>query len=95
MVETLDRLSARVCEGLQRNGYRGRTVTLKIRLRPFRTYTRSRTIEGPTADPGVVREVARELLGRVEIDTPVRLLGVGLSGLERVAADDTRLFAEA
>jgi DNA polymerase-4 len=96
MVDTLDRLAARVCEGLQRHGYRGRTVTLKIRLRPFRTYTRSRTLESPTADPGVVREVARELLGRVEIDTPVRLLGVGLAGLERVAAgDDTRLFAEA
>jgi DNA polymerase-4 len=96
MVETLDRLATRVCEGLQRHGYRGRTVTLKIRLRPFRTYTRSRTLESPTADPGVVREVARELLGRVEIDTPVRLLGIGLAGLERVAAgDDTRLFAEA
>ena len=38
-----------VCDGLQRNGYRGRTVTLKIRLRPFRTYTRSRTLEGADA----------------------------------------------
>jgi len=95
MVETLDRLAARVCDGLQRHGYRGRTVTLKIRLRPFRTYTRSRTLESPTADPAVVRAVARELLGRVEIDTPVRLLGVGLAGLERVSTDDTRLFAEA
>jgi DNA polymerase-4 len=95
MVETLDRLSARVCEGLRRNGYRGRTVTLKIRLRPFRTYTRSRTLEGPTSDPAVVGEVAHELLGRVEIDAPVRLLGVGLSGLERVSADDERLFAQA
>jgi DNA polymerase-4 len=95
LVGTLDRLAARVCEGLQRNGFRGRTVTLKIRLRPFRTYTRSRTLEGPTADVRAVREVARELLGRVEIDTPVRLLGVGLSGLERVEVDDTRLFAEA
>jgi DNA polymerase-4 len=95
MVETLDRLSARVCDGLQRHGYRGRTVTLKIRLRPFRTYTRSRTLESATADPAVVREVARELLGRVEIDTPVRLLGVGLAQLERVKETDTRLFAEA
>jgi DNA polymerase-4 len=94
MLETLDRLAARLCEGLQRGGYRGRTVTLKIRLRPFRTYTRSRTIESPTADVTTVREVAHELLGRVEIDTPVRLLGIGVSALERVATDDTRLFAE-
>ena len=94
MLETLDRLAARLCEGLQRGGYRGRTVTLKIRLRPFRTYTRSRTLESPTAEVGTVREVAHELLGRVEIDTPVRLLGIGVSALERVATDDTRLFAE-
>ena len=39
--------------------------------------------------------VAHELLGRVELDTPVRLLGVGISALERDATDDTRLFAEA
>jgi DNA polymerase-4 len=95
LLETLDRLAARVCEGLGRSGYRGRTVTLKIRLRPFRTYTRSRTLEAATRDVAVVAPVARELLGRVTIDTPVRLLGVGLSGLEREAAGDTRLFVEA
>ena len=56
-------------------------MTLKIRLRPFRTYTRSRTLESPTGDADVVTPIAHELLGRVELDTPVRLLGVGLSGL--------------
>jgi DNA polymerase-4 len=93
--QTLARLVARLCEGLRRSGYEGRTVTLKIRLRPFRTYTRSRTLEAPTRDVEVVGPVARELLGRVELDAPVRLLGVGLSGLERTAADDERLFAQA
>ena len=48
--ETLDRLAARVCEGLGRSGYRGRTVTVKVRLRPFRTFTRSQTLEAPTRD---------------------------------------------
>ena len=38
-----------LCEGCGASGYRGRTVTLKIRLRPFRTYTRSQTLE--VADP--------------------------------------------
>jgi DNA polymerase IV len=95
MLATLDRLSARLCEGLQKRGYRGRTVTLKIRLRPFRTYTRSRTLEGATADVQTVRAVAHELLGRVDLDAPVRLLGVGVSALEKVDSDDTRLFAEA
>ena len=102
LLGTLDRLADRVCEGLARHHIRGRTVTLKIRLRPFRTYTRSLTLESPTRDAAVVRATAHELLGRVEIDTPVRLLGVALHGLERDASGpgeqesgDGQLFAEA
>jgi DNA polymerase-4 len=93
---TLDRLAARVCEGLTRSGHRGRTVTVKVRLRPFRTFTRSQTLDAPTREAAVVAPLARELLGRVELDAPVRLVGVGLSGLERDApAEDGRLFAQA
>ena len=75
---TLDRLADSVCRGLAEGGYAGRTVTLKIRLRPFRTHTRSRTIEEPTRDPERVRAVARQLLDDFELDAPVRLLGVGV-----------------
>jgi len=92
--ETLERLVADVCEHLAGTGYRGRTVTLKIRLRPFRTYTRSRTLEAPTCEPEVVGPVARTLLERVELDAPVRLLGVGLSGLSGDGAEE-QLFAQA
>jgi DNA polymerase-4 len=92
--ETLDSLTTYLCERLNESRYRGRTVTLKIRLQPFRTYTRSRTLDTPTRDREVVREVARELLGRVDLDAPVRLLGVGLAALERDAADTgDQLFA--
>ena len=78
---TLDRLADSVCNGLAEGGHAGRTVTLKIRLRPFRTHTRSRTIEEPTRDPERVRSVARRLLAEFELDAPVRLLGVGVAGL--------------
>jgi nucleotidyltransferase/DNA polymerase involved in DNA repair len=80
---TLGRLVESVCHGLAAEGRGGRTVTLKIRLRPFRTHTRSRTLEEPTSDPERVRAVARELLAAFELDAPVRLLGVGISGLAR------------
>lgn len=83
LAPTLERLVASVCEGLGAGGRRGRTVTLKVRLRPFRTHTRSRTLAEPTADPGTVGRVARELLEGFEPDAPVRLLGVGVAGLER------------
>jgi DNA polymerase-4 len=84
--ETLDRLVEELCRGLDRGGMRGRTVTLKIRLRPFRTYTRSRTIDAPTRDRPTVSRVARELLGSFERDAPVRLLGVGVASLVRDVA---------
>jgi DNA polymerase-4 len=85
--ETLDRLVADLCRNLESGGHRGRTVTLKIRLRPFRTFTRSRTIDQPTADRAVVGAVARELLDNFEADAPVRLLGVGLASFEHETGD--------
>ncbi|HET8976058.1 MAG TPA: DNA polymerase IV [Solirubrobacterales bacterium] len=85
LASTLDRLAGSVCEGLAKAGYSGRTVTMKIRLRPFRTFTRSRTLPSPTRDGRTVAAVARELLERFELDAPVRLIGVGVAGL---APDD-------
>lgn len=81
MRETVERLATSVCASLAEGGHAGRTVTLKIRLRPFRTHTRSRTLDEPTADPELVRSVALELLDSFERDAPVRLLGVGVAGL--------------
>ncbi len=78
---TLDGLAADVAASMTRSGHVGRTVTIKIRLRPFRTYTRSRTLPEPIADERVIRSVAAELLERFDLDAPVRLIGVGVAGL--------------
>jgi DNA polymerase-4 len=82
LLETVERLGRSVCSSLEKHGNTGRTVTLKIRLRPFRTYTRSRTLPSPTRDADEVVGVARELLERFDPQDPVRLLGVGLAGLQ-------------
>jgi DNA polymerase IV len=84
LAETVDRLARSVCESLASHERGGRTVTLKIRLRPFKTYTRSRTLLEHTCDPDTVASVARELLERFDPQLPVRLVGVGVAGL----ADD-------
>jgi DNA polymerase IV len=84
---TLDELADSVAEGLARGGHAGRTVTMKIRLQPFRTHTRSRTIDAPTNDAAVIRAIARRLLAEFELDAPVRLLGVGVAGLVRTAGE--------
>ena len=72
-----------VAKHLGGQGIRGRTVTLKIRLAPFRTFTRSRTLAEPTADPAQVAAAAQALFDAFERDAPVRLLGVGVSNLVR------------
>ena len=79
--DTVDRLARSVCESLGSNGRHGRTVTLKIRLQPFKTYTRSRTLPAHTAEPETVANTALELLERFDPQRPVRLIGVGVAGL--------------
>lgn len=88
LYETLDRLVGDLCGGLEASRLRGRTITLKIRLRPFRTYTRSRTIDAHTRDRGTVARIARELLDAFDRDAPVRLLGVGIASLTRDVANE-------
>ena len=59
-------------------------VVVKVRRADFSTYTRRQSIEPPTADTAAVLAVAGRLLEswRAEYpDWPVRLLGVGVSGL--------------
>jgi DNA polymerase-4 len=82
----IDAMARTVATHLGEQGIRGRTVTLKIRLAPFRTFTRSRTLPDPTDDPGEVAAAALALFEAFERDAPVRLLGVGVSNLTRTEA---------
>jgi DNA polymerase IV len=85
--ETVERLARSVCESLATNERHGRTVTLKIRLQPFETYTRSRTLPERTCDANLVSRTALELLDRFDPQAPVRLVGVGVAGLEAIHAN--------
>ena len=89
LTETLDRLAESVCKGLAEQGIEGRTITVKLRLAPFVTRTRSQTLERATCDPALVATTARELLGRFELDSAVRLIGVGVSSLRRDSEPET------
>ena len=83
----IDSMARAVARHLDEQGIRGRTVTLKIRLAPFRTFTRSRTVPEPTSDEDRVSEAATELFDAFERDAPVRLLGVGVSNLVREGSE--------
>jgi DNA polymerase-4 len=83
-------LSRRVGARLRDDGYRARTVTLKVRLANFTTLTRSRTIDPPTDVGADLYQVASELFRALPgARRRVRLLGVAGTGL--VAAGEEQL----
>ena len=79
--EAFTALCIRVAVDLQRKGYLGRTIGIKLRFEDFRTVTRDLTLPAPTADPAVIRRTAGECLRRVPLEQRLRLLGVRASGL--------------
>jgi hypothetical protein len=57
-----------VAQDLQRKGYVGRTIGIKLRYDDFRAVTRDQTIAEPTQDAATIRRVAGLCLKRVPLD---------------------------
>jgi DNA polymerase IV len=83
------RLAEHVGQRMRAAEHRGKTIQLKLRVAPFETRTRQRTLAVGTDDDLTIYRVSRQLLrdalredreaGR---SSPVRLIGVSVSGLE-------------
>ncbi len=73
----------RVGRSLRKHGYEGRTVTLKLKYGDFTQITRSRTLAAPTSETQAMFLTACKLLDDVELDKPVRLIGLGMSNFAR------------
>ncbi|MBG0790659.1 MAG: DNA polymerase IV [Desulfovibrionaceae bacterium] len=84
----------RVGEDLRRHGYKGRTVTLKVKFADFRQITRSRSLDARTDNTAIIYETARDLLKQVELKRAVRLIGVGVSNFS-ARSRQVNLFEEA
>lgn len=96
--EAIDRALLERAEGvarqLRREGLAARTVHLKVRTGDFTTWTRAHTLPFPTDLAEAIVAAARDLF-RHRIDLGgrgVRLLGVGVSGIEPAAGVPSRLF---
>lgn len=87
-------LTEQVARRLRRHGLYGRTVTLKVRFDDFRTITRSQTLGHRTNSTLDLWNAAAELLAtRVPAGQKrVRLLGMGVSGLDRRDETQRQLF---
>ncbi|MDN5752090.1 MAG: DNA polymerase IV [Nitrosospira sp.] len=70
-----------VAQDLQRKGYLGRTIGIKLRYADFLTVTRDMTLAVPTADAVTIRRAAEECLRRAPLNRKLRLLGVRASAL--------------
>ena len=84
----LTRLCSQVAADLQRKGYGGRTIGIKLRFEDFRTVTRDLTLPQPTAEAPTIRHAAGLCLKRVDLSRPLRLLGVRAGGLSRGGGAD-------
>ncbi len=74
--------SARVARELEREGYRARTIVLKLRYGDFTTITRQVTLRAPTADDAeICSAVLRLLQTHWDRHRPIRLIGVGAHNL--------------
>jgi len=77
-------LGDKVSRRLRQGGYKGRTVTLKVKLSDAKLKTRARTIHCPTDCAITIYQQAKRLLeinGFTHI--PIRLIGVSVSKLEK------------
>jgi DNA polymerase-4 len=79
-------LCERVASDLQRKGYQGRTIGIKLRYDDFKSVTRDLTLEQPTADAQAIRRAAGQALKRVPLQQRLRLLGVRVGSLVKTTA---------
>jgi DNA polymerase-4 len=76
-------LADQVARDLQRSGYAGRTIGIKLRFDDFKTVTRDLTLTHPVNDLARIRHAAGQCLKRVDLTRRIRLLGVRAGTLVR------------
>ena len=84
IAKNLAELTRDVVDTMKESGYKGKTVTVKIRFSDFNTYTRAKTLDDFSDSLEIIRKAAFEALGRIELKKKVRLVGVRVSSLKKI-----------
>ena len=82
------KLCERVSDRLKEKQLVGDTVTLKLKTAGFRQRTRARHLMLPTQLAHTLFETSESLLQREVDGTAFRLIGIGVSGLQKADGDD-------
>ena len=85
IAKTLAGLTRDVIDEMKESGYKGKTVTVKVRFSDFETHTRAKTVFKPTDSEEEIRKAAFDCLKRFELKKNVRLIGVRVGGLEKIS----------
>ena len=91
--EIFTALCVKLAGDLERKGYVGRTIGIKLKYADFQGVTRDVTLPSPTGDAATIRQAAGECLKRVPLEKKLRLLGVRVGALSR--KDELALTAQA
>lgn len=89
---TLLRLADQIARRLRADGFRARTITVKLRDHRFHTITRQRALPRAIDDHGSLFEVARTLWREHWQGAPLRLLGLSASAFEAASDEQLELF---
>jgi len=83
------RLCEQVAADLQRKGYMGKTIGVKLRYENFQSVTRDHTLEIATDQAITIRHTAGLCLKRVDLTRRFRLLGVRVGSLIKAGEQTT------
>ena len=84
------RLCEQVAQDLQRKGYVGKTIGIKLRFDDFSIVTRDHTLPHYTNDAAAIRAAAGQCLKRAPLAKRLRLLGVRVGSL--IGAQEAKLL---
>jgi len=94
LVHVLFHIADSLSRKMRMQQLKGRTITLKIRLQGFETFTRSKSLSHPVDDTDTIRKVSTALFrGFDRKGKRVRLIGIGVSNLNTAEAGQLDLFS--
>jgi len=79
------KLCEQVAADLARKGYVGKTIGIKLRYDNFQSVTRDQTLDGYVHQATAIRQAAGQCLKRVDLKRRIRLLGVRVGSLMKLA----------
>ena len=95
LIAYLSYMTEQVAARLREKNRRGKTVNIKIRFHDFTTIVRSKTLQESTNQTEQIWQAVKLLFNAaVTTTTPIRLLGVGVSGFNNETTHQGDLFSE-